>query len=167
MKIEVDVLKYHDWELRHESEVTDDDVAIPSNFGPNLRHVQVLRDGPQVVYVTVPDQDIERMEREHRDAVDLARRGYQTIHEGGALHGQEVTVPPRNLPLKRSRALLAEHLAVAVLPYHAPSEHIVRVRIVDSTLDEVEQAKLERFLNRRLVDEDAVDEEPSEENAEC
>ncbi len=130
---------------------------MPSHHGPNLRHVQVTRYEPNVVHVVVPDHDIDLMERDHRAGVELARKGYTAIQEGGPLHGQEIVIPPRNLPLKSKRQLLAEHLAGAVLPYHAPSEHILGVRIVDSSLDADEQAAMERYLTRRL----ASDEEPS------
>lgn len=153
MLLEVDVSAYHDTELRHVSEIGSDEPSLPSHHGPSLRHVLVVREEPNVVRIGISEHDIELMERDHRAAVEQARKGYTAIHEGGAQHGQEVVVPPRNLPLKSRRQLLAEHLAGAVLPHHAPAEHVRAVRIVESTLDDNERALLERYLTRRLATE--------------
>lgn len=159
MQIEVDVSAWYDWRTRHHTEVQPDDVALVHPLhGPDMRLVQDLNETPAVTQIVIPDHDIDRMVADHEEAVRTARAGYTVEHEGGPQHGQQVSIPPRHLPSKGRHQLIAEHLADAVMPFHAPGEHVRAVRITDSALPEAETRRLERYLNARLVG--ALEEEP-------
>jgi hypothetical protein len=166
MQIEVDVSRWYDWRLKHHSEVGPDEVAVDSPaHGPGLKLAQTLRDDPSTTFVHIPDADVERMVREHREAVASARTGYTARQEGGPAHGEEVVVPPRHLPTKSRDQLIAEHLEDAVMPHHAPSEHITAVRVVDADMPEAERGRLERYLSARLAapPPDSAEEAPAAE----
>jgi hypothetical protein len=156
VQIEIDVAKFYDQETRHQSQLTgdDDEIAVPSPHGKDLYDCRVLRHTPNTTYIAMPDSDIDLMESTHRAGVMLARKGYVATQEGGPLHDQEVTVPPRALPLRSRNELIANHLRDAVMPDHAPGEHIRRVRIVTPYRnpegveeDPAVTRKLERYLN--------------------
>lgn len=154
MKIEVEVAQYFDWKLRHRSEVKEGEVAIPSQHGPSIVMVREQVPEPSVTTILIPDSDLQRMEEDHKLGVENAAKGYTCIATGGPMDGQEVTVAPRLLPLKSLNQLVAEHLQQAVMPFHAHSQHIRKVKVVDGDMDPAELKKLERHLNRQMVLED-------------
>jgi hypothetical protein len=160
MQIEVDVARWYDWRLKHHSEVQPGEVAIDSpTHGAGLKLVQELREEPSVTWIHIPDADIDRMVADHQEAVTTARQGYATTQEGGPLHGQPVTVAPRHLPIKSRDQLIADHLEQAVMPYHAPNEHVRAVRITEAAMPTAETTRLERYLNARLAS--GADTEPA------
>lgn len=153
MHIQIDHAHHYDWALRHERDVGPDEVARPAPQGEEFRAVRETRQEPRTTVVSLPDSDIERMEADHLAGVESAQRGYEAVHEGGPQHGQTVTVPARVVAPRSRNRLIADHLE-GFLFDHSPADQITAIRIVDSSLDPADQAKLERYLNGRFVEED-------------
>lgn len=138
MRVEVDVLKFYDWQVRHESQLQADSVhrAAPA-LGPGMHMVRVQVDEPSTTRIDVPDEDIGIMHADHLQGVaDAAKGGW--IHP---TTGE--TVESRIIPTKTPKQLLAEHIE-AVMSHHAQNDHITAVRVPG-------RPSFEAYLNARLV----------------
>lgn len=160
LKLLVHHRSFYDWKLVKATDVQKGDVALPSVHGPEFAHLQIQYNEPNTTEIGFSETDLAQTHADHVEGVTKARGGYKAKQVGGPLHGHEVEVAARNMPLYSRNEFLAKHLAEAVFPSHFPSDAVTKIEIVDSALDPADIRKLERFLNRRFVVDAEDDDQP-------
>lgn len=149
MRVEVDVAKYFDWQVRHKSQLEPEMVSRPApDMGPDMHLVRVQKDEASTTRIDIPDEDIGIMHADHLQGVaDAGKGGWEHPVTGEP-------VESRVVPTKTPKQLLAEHIE-AVMAHHAQGEHITAVRVPG-------RPAFEAYLSARLVggaDADAIDAE--------